>query len=108
MLNYQFNPGASFFSILVPTVDTTRYRYLLRELMQDGHNVLFMAETGVGKSVVINAFLNDMVSEGSTVSYVVSKLTSVMLDCGSTFQPYTAILRRLYLCDVAYKKNAIL
>jgi len=61
MPTFQYDPAAPFFGILVPTVDTTRYRYLLNKLMNAGHNVLFMAETGVGKSVVINSFLNEMV-----------------------------------------------
>jgi dynein heavy chain len=38
--------------------------------MNAGNNVLFMAETGVGNSVVINSFLNEMVATGNTVSYV--------------------------------------
>ena len=66
-----YDSAAPYFNILVPTQDTTRYRYLLDVLMTNGHNVLFMAETGVGKSVVINSFLNDMVAGGKTVSYVV-------------------------------------
>ncbi len=67
---YSFDTATPYFNILVPTVDTTRYRYLLDKLMNNDHNVLFMAETGVGKSVVINAFLNDMVATGKVVSYV--------------------------------------
>ena len=70
MPTFSYDPAAPYFGILVPTVDTTRYRYLLNKLMNAGNNVLFMAETGVGKSVVINSFLNDMVATGKTVSYV--------------------------------------
>lgn len=71
MSEFQFDPNMAYFSILVPTVDTTRYRSLVETLMVGGHNVLLMAETGVGKSVVINSFLNEMTAQGSTVSYVV-------------------------------------
>lgn len=70
MPTFMYDKNEPFFSILVPTIDTTRYRYLLDKLMNANHNVLFMAETGVGKSVVISSFLNDMVSNGKTVSYV--------------------------------------
>lgn len=70
MSTFAYDSTMPYFSILVPTVDTTRYRYLLDKLMNDGHNVLLMAETGVGKSVVVNSFLNEMVAKGSTVSYV--------------------------------------
>ena len=69
--SFMYDPKQPFFSILVPTDDTTRYRYLLNTLMGGGHNVLFMAETGVGKSVVISSFLNEMVHAGSCVSYTV-------------------------------------
>jgi dynein heavy chain len=54
----------------VPTVDTTRYRYLLNSYMNADYNVLFMAETGVGKSVVINSFLNEMVDGGNVAAYI--------------------------------------
>jgi dynein heavy chain, axonemal len=70
MPSFNYDPSSSYFSILVPTTETTRYRHILNILLNAGHNVLFMAETGVGKSVVINAFLNDMVSEGKCTSYV--------------------------------------
>ena len=34
--------------------------------MNAGHNVLMMANTGVGKSVCISSFLNEMVALGKT------------------------------------------
>jgi dynein heavy chain len=66
-----YDPDSPYFNILVPTEDTTCYRFLLNTLMSSDFNVLVMAETGVGKSVVINSFLNEKVSQGKTVSYVV-------------------------------------
>ena len=69
--SFIYAPDAPYFNILVPTDDTTCYRYLLNTLMSANYNVLFMAETGVGKSVVINSFLNEKVSRGKTVSYTV-------------------------------------
>lgn len=67
---FKYDPTAPYFGILVPTTDTTRYRYLLQKLTNGGHNVLLMAETGVGKSVIIGSFLNEMVNAGKCVSYV--------------------------------------
>ena len=67
---FKYDAAVPYFSILVPTMDTTRYRYLLHKLTNAGHNVLFMAETGVGKSVIINSFLNEMTATGKVVSYV--------------------------------------
>jgi dynein heavy chain len=71
MPEFKYDPAVPYFGILVPTIDTARYRYLLDKLMNAGRNVLFMAETGVGKSVVVNSFLNEMVGQGKVVSYVV-------------------------------------
>ena len=66
-----YDSNIPYFSILVPTADTTRYRHLLGKLMHGGHNVLFMGETGVGKSVVISSFLTDTLQQGKTVSYTI-------------------------------------
>ena len=38
-----------FFDILVPTVDTVRFGFLLEKLLDVGHSVLFTGTTGVGK-----------------------------------------------------------
>lgn len=55
---FQYDPAKSFFDILVPTGDTTKYKYLLNTLTGCGFNVLITGETGVGKSVIIKDFLN--------------------------------------------------
>lgn len=67
---FVYNPKQPYFDILVPTVETVRHRFLLDTLVQSGHNVLLIGETGVGKSVVVNAFLLDKVAEGIATSYV--------------------------------------
>lgn len=38
-----------FFDILVPTIDTQRYGYLMEKLTDVKHSVLFTGTTGVGK-----------------------------------------------------------
>eukprot|EP00928_Gymnodinium_smaydae_P068050 TRINITY_DN5109_c0_g7_i1.p1 TRINITY_DN5109_c0_g7~~TRINITY_DN5109_c0_g7_i1.p1 ORF type:complete len:4115 (+),score=1184.64 TRINITY_DN5109_c0_g7_i1:176-12520(+) len=65
--DFNYNPQESFFNILVPTAETTGQRMMLQNLMSSGFNVLFSGETGVGKSVGIQAFLNscgDLFSTG--------------------------------------------
>jgi dynein heavy chain len=52
-----YDAKANFFDILVPTNDTVKYKYLLKELVYNGYNVLFTGETGVGKSVIVKDFL---------------------------------------------------
>jgi dynein heavy chain len=55
--DFVYNPEGSFFDILVPTSDTVKYSKLLETLVLNGNNVLFMGETGVGKSVIIKDYL---------------------------------------------------
>lgn len=66
---YKYDPTLSFFSILVPTVETTCYRYLLDKLVKSNVNCLLIGETGVGKSVIVSSFLNDNVINGTAISY---------------------------------------
>ena len=60
---FRFNKEMAFFDILVPTMDTVRFGYLLRKLLAVDHSVLYTGETGVGKvrvshllCVIINLF----------------------------------------------------
>eukprot|EP00929_Paragymnodinium_shiwhaense_P066427 TRINITY_DN33321_c0_g4_i1.p1 TRINITY_DN33321_c0_g4~~TRINITY_DN33321_c0_g4_i1.p1 ORF type:complete len:3770 (+),score=1255.81 TRINITY_DN33321_c0_g4_i1:195-11312(+) len=53
-----FDDQVPFFNILVPTVETSLQRLLLENLMHGGYHVLFSGETGVGKSVGVQKFLN--------------------------------------------------
>jgi len=55
--DFNYDPKINFFDILVPTNDTVKYKYLLKELIYHGYNVLFTGETGVGKSVIVKDFL---------------------------------------------------
>jgi dynein heavy chain len=56
---YVYNKDLSFFEILVPTADTTKYKFILGQLIGIGANVLISGETGVGKSVTSQDFLNN-------------------------------------------------
>jgi hypothetical protein len=42
---------AEYSSIIVPTMDTVRYTYLLDALVQHKHHCLFVGPTGTGKTV---------------------------------------------------------
>ena len=46
---FKYNKDMPFFDILVPTVDTVRFGFLLEKLLSVRHSVLFTGETGVGK-----------------------------------------------------------
>ena len=47
--SFKFNPETSFFEMLVPTVDTVRFGYLLDKLLSVRRSVLYTGTTGVGK-----------------------------------------------------------
>ena len=54
---FEFSKDLPFFSLLVPTVDTTRYSALLNMLVVAKKHVFFTGNTGVGKSVIIQKYL---------------------------------------------------
>jgi dynein heavy chain len=63
-----YDPNTPYFNIMVPTTETTKYGFLIEKLMISGYNVLFMGETGVGKSSVIQSFLNAPATKQSFVN----------------------------------------
>ena len=65
---FAFDRSTPYFNIVVPTEDTTRYRHIVKTLVTNGHGTLLIAETGVGKSVIIQSLLNELVASGPFVS----------------------------------------
>ncbi|XP_046331899.2 dynein axonemal heavy chain 6-like [Haliotis rufescens] len=55
---FKYNKDMSFFEMLVPTVDTVRFGYLLEKLLSVKRSVLYTGGTGVGKSVIARGLLN--------------------------------------------------
>uniref|UniRef100_A0A1I8MW68 Dynein axonemal heavy chain 2 n=1 Tax=Musca domestica TaxID=7370 RepID=A0A1I8MW68_MUSDO len=47
---WRFNEEEPFYKIIVPTVDTVRYEYLVSKLLQDNHPVLMVGNVGTGKT----------------------------------------------------------
>ncbi|XP_055873384.1 dynein axonemal heavy chain 6-like isoform X2 [Biomphalaria glabrata] len=58
--NFKYNPEGSFFEMLVPTVDTVRFGYILEKLLSVRRSVLYTGGTGVGKSVVARGLLESI------------------------------------------------
>jgi len=56
---YFYNSKIAYFNILVPTMDTVRYRFLMDVILKSSGNVLFSGNTGVGKSVIVKDYLDN-------------------------------------------------
>jgi dynein heavy chain len=50
-------PTADFSQIIVPTMDTARYTYLLQHLLEHGKQPMLCGPTGTGKTVDLNQYL---------------------------------------------------
>ena len=51
--SYSIPPKTKYDDILVPTLDTARYAYILQSLIQNSKQVIFVGPTGTGKSMYI-------------------------------------------------------
>ena len=58
--------------IIVPTMDTARYTYLLNLMIHDEKSLLFVGPTGTGKSVYVKDFLMNSLSKDQFVPLVVN------------------------------------
>ncbi|PRP88057.1 dynein heavy chain 6, axonemal-like [Planoprotostelium fungivorum] len=51
--DFQYDPKIPYFQMIVPTVDSVRYTFLMNRLMKVNRPVLFSGGTGVGKTSII-------------------------------------------------------
>lgn len=64
---FKYDKEVPFFEMLVPTVDTVRFGYLLEKFLSVNHSVLYTGGTGVGKSVVARGLLNGIAEKADYV-----------------------------------------
>lgn len=57
---FQYNREIPFFDMLVPTVTTVKYSFVMSKLLNGCHPVLFTGITGVGKSVIAKDCLKSL------------------------------------------------
>ena len=57
---FEYSPSDSYFSMVVPTIETTAYEYLLNLLYTSSKPVFFTGQTGVGKSIIIAKFISKL------------------------------------------------
>ncbi|CAK9798189.1 Dynein axonemal heavy chain 6 [Anthophora quadrimaculata] len=60
MPKFVYDHEMPFFDILVPTVDTVRFGYIMKKLLEINKPVFFTGDTGVGKSVITKVVLNEL------------------------------------------------
>ncbi len=56
--DFVYNPVTPFSQIMVPTVDTVRYSFMLKTLLKIEKPILFNGKTGVGKTAIVANTLN--------------------------------------------------
>nr|KAJ3423148.1 Dynein heavy chain 7, axonemal [Polyrhizophydium stewartii] len=62
--NYAIAPKTKYDNIMVPTVDTARYSYLLKLLARNNKQILFVGPTGTGKSMYVrDTLMNGMAKD---------------------------------------------
>ncbi|GFO32017.1 dynein heavy chain 6, axonemal [Plakobranchus ocellatus] len=64
---FKYNRDGSFFEMLVPTIDTVRFGYILDKLLSVRRSVLYTGGTGVGKSVIARGLLEGIADRQSYV-----------------------------------------
>ncbi|XP_043475594.1 dynein axonemal heavy chain 6 isoform X1 [Leptopilina heterotoma] len=72
MPSFSYDKTVPFFEILVPTVDTVRFGYLMEQLLNVNKAILFTGDTGVGKSVIAKVVLRTLQHSGLWVPVVMN------------------------------------
>jgi dynein heavy chain len=57
---FEYSPDKSFFELVVPTKDTVRFSWLLKQSVINGNPMFFTGITGVGKSIIMNSTISEM------------------------------------------------
>lgn len=70
--SFEYDIKVPYFSLVVPTEDTTRYRYLSKALLTNAYPLLLVGQTGVGKSVILQSLCNDLVATEAYASITVN------------------------------------
>eukprot|EP00002_Diphylleia_rotans_P005088 TRINITY_DN140_c1_g1_i4.p1 TRINITY_DN140_c1_g1~~TRINITY_DN140_c1_g1_i4.p1 ORF type:complete len:4263 (+),score=965.99 TRINITY_DN140_c1_g1_i4:204-12992(+) len=60
---FEIAPNTPFHEIIVPTVDTIRYSYILELMVKNNYPVLFTGATGTGKTIVVKKCLTTAIDQ---------------------------------------------
>ncbi|KAJ3321819.1 Dynein heavy chain 6, axonemal [Boothiomyces sp. JEL0866] len=69
---FKYSSDIPYFQMMVPTVDTVKYAYLLEALLTNSYATLFSGETGVGKSVIVQDLLNRIGKQNKYINVVLN------------------------------------
>lgn len=69
---FTYRKDVPYFQMLVPTIDTVRFSYLLDACLDVGRSVLFTGVTGVGKSVITVDALEALREKKNLVPYTIN------------------------------------
>ncbi|XP_016786964.1 dynein axonemal heavy chain 2 isoform X3 [Pan troglodytes] len=68
--SWRYPPNAPFYKIMVPTVDTVRYNYLVSTLVANQNPILLVGPVGTGKSSIAQSVLQSLPSSQWSVLVV--------------------------------------
>ncbi|CAL7938030.1 unnamed protein product [Xylocopa violacea] len=57
---WRMQPGVAFYKIVVPTVDTVRYEFIVSSLLRNQYPVLVLGPVGTGKTSMLQSVLNSL------------------------------------------------
>jgi dynein heavy chain len=57
---FEYDKDKSFFDLVIPTLDTTRFSFVLQRQVEVFANVFFTGVTGTGKTVIVSDLINRM------------------------------------------------
>ncbi|KAJ8983473.1 hypothetical protein NQ317_014931 [Molorchus minor] len=69
---FEYNKDIPFFEMLVPTIDTVRFGYIMERLVYVNHPVFLTGDTGVGKSVIAKDVLNTLTKSNLFVTATIN------------------------------------
>lgn len=80
MPHFRYDQDVPFFEMLVPTVDTVRFGYLMEKLISVNRSVLFTGTTGVGKvCFLIHIFIHHLKKLQCCVIQIVAMFSGILV-----------------------------
>ncbi|XP_029341080.1 dynein heavy chain 6, axonemal [Acyrthosiphon pisum] len=69
---FVYSADTPYFELLVPTVDSIRYAYVMQRLVQMNQPVMITGTTGVGKTSVANLVMQNLATAGDWITGIIN------------------------------------